>query len=183
MELSTLDIFGLVANVAEITALILVLITIYLVSQEIKETRRIFSANAHSQIGISGAEFLASIYKDSELQLVWNKGLTDASLLNEAETARFYMVLLSYWTLLANGFYLAQVDQNIVARIEGMLDFMVVRKPVRDWWQAGGYNPSPEFKNYVDERIEYLTKAGVIIDAPSTVEAAPSATQPETQGA
>ncbi|MFT5572449.1 MAG: hypothetical protein ACI9FR_001372 [Cryomorphaceae bacterium] len=162
MELTTLDYFGLVANVAEISALILVLITIYFVSQEIKETRRIFTANAHSQIGISGSEFLATIYTNAELQLVWSKGLKDASLLTEAETARFYMVLLSYWTLLANGFYLAQVDDSIVARIEGMLDLMVSRKSVRDWWHAGNYNPSPEFGAYVDARIQHLIKSGVI---------------------
>ena len=162
MELTTLDYFGLVANVAEIGALVLVLITIYYVSHEIKETRRIFTANAHSQIGISGSEFLATIYTNAELQLVWSKGLTDASLLTDAETARFYMVLLSYWTLLANGFYLAQVDDSIVARIEGMLDLMISRKSVRDWWHAGNYNPSPEFRVYVDARIHYLIKSGVI---------------------
>lgn len=162
MGLSALDYFGLVANIAEISALVLVLITIYLVSQEIKETRRIFTANAHSQIGISGSEFLATIYTDPELQAIWNKGLTDASLLNEPETARFYMVLLSYWTLLANGFYLAQVDDSIVARIEGMLDLMISRKSVRDWWHAGNYNPSPEFRAYVDARIQYLIETGVI---------------------
>ena len=163
MEFTTLDYVGLVANIAEIGALILVLITIWLVSQEIKETRRIFTANAHSQIGISGSEFLASIYTDAELQELWSKGLTDVSLLNDQETGRFYMVLLSYFTLLANGFYLAQVDDTIVSRIEGMLDLMIGRKPVRDWWQAGAYNPSPEFKAYVNQRIDYLTKTGVIV--------------------
>lgn len=162
MEFTTLDYIGLVANIAEIGALVLVLITIWFISQEIKETRKIFTANAHSQIGISGSEFLATIYTDAELQAVWSKGLTDVSLLDDAETARFNMVLLSYWTLLANGFYLAQVDDSIVARIEGMLDFMIIRKSVRDWWEGGNYNPSPEFRAYVDARIVELTKQGVI---------------------
>ena len=170
MEPTTLDYFSLFANIAEISALVLVLITIYLVSHEIRETRRIFTANAHSQIGISGAEFLASIYSDAELQMIWSKGLTDASTLNEVETARFYMLLLSYWTLLANGFYLAQVDDNIVARIEGMLDLMVTRKSVRDWWQAGNYTPSPEFADYVNERINVLAAAGKLQDGPAADE-------------
>ncbi|NND81582.1 MAG: hypothetical protein HKN50_04065 [Gammaproteobacteria bacterium] len=161
-QLTALDYFSLFANIAEISALILVLVTIYLVSQEIRETRRIFSANAQTQIGISASEFLASIYSDAELQILWSKGLRDINLLNEVERSRFYLILLSYWTLLANGFYMAQVDPKLVARIEGMLDLMIHRESVRQWWRSGAYNPSPEFKDYVNARIAMLQEAGKI---------------------
>jgi hypothetical protein len=162
MEFSTVDYISLISNIAEITALILVLATIYLISKEIKETRRIYTANAHSQIGISAAAFTESIYRDEKLLSVWLRGLTDSKHLNELETARFYMLLLSYWTLLANGYYLSKVDPTIVSRIEGMLDIMVIRKSVRDWWEEENYNPSPEFKSYVDTRIQQLKDNGLI---------------------
>ena len=164
MDFTATQYISLIANVAEITALVLVLATVYLISQEIKETRRIYTANAHSQIGNAGAIFLESIYRDAEIQLIWMKGLTNSKLLNEIETQRFYLLLLSYFTLLANGFYLSQVDSNIESRIEGMLDLMVSRPAVRDWWLEGNYNPSPDFKAYVDTRIEFLTKTGAIKD-------------------
>lgn len=162
MELSTIDYISLISNLAEITALVLVLATIYLISKEIKETRRIYTANAHSQIGISAAAFTESIYRDEKLLAVWLRGLSDSSQLNELETARFYMLLLSYWTLLANGYYLSKVDPHIVSRIEGMLDIMIIRKSVRDWWDEENYNPSPEFKFYVDQRIQQLKDGGHI---------------------
>ena len=164
MNETTLDYLSLFANIAEISALILVLITVYLVSKEIRETRRIYTANAHSQIGVSASEFLANIYRDSELTIIWSKGLTDVESLNEVERARFYLILLSYWTLAANGFYMAQVDPHIVARIEGMLDLMVTRKSVRDWWHSGSYNPSPEFRTYVNDRIDLLASMGKLED-------------------
>lgn len=162
MDYSTAQYISLFANIAEITALILVLATVYLISQEIKETRRIYTANAQTQIGIHGVTFLESIYRDPEVQDVWIKGITDSSLLNENETARFHMLLLAYFTLMANGFYLSQVDHNIESRIEGTLDGMLSRPDVLDWWLEGNYNPSPDFKTYVDQRIEFLKKAGVI---------------------
>jgi hypothetical protein len=161
MEYTSAQYISLFANIAEITALILVLATVYLISQEIKETRRIYTANAQTQIGIHGVTFLESIYRDPEVQSIWNRGITDISLLDETETNRLHMLLLAYFTLMANGFYLSQVDPNIEDRIEGTLDGMLSRRDVLNWWLDGNYNPSPDFKRYVDKRIEFLRNAGV----------------------
>ncbi|MFT5654886.1 MAG: hypothetical protein ACI9XU_000600 [Arenicella sp.] len=162
MEYTSAQYISLLANIAEITALVLVLATVYLISQEIKETRRIYTANAQTQIGIHGVTFLESIYRDPEVQEIWIKGITDSSVLNESETVRLHLMLVAYFTLMANGFYLSQVDHHIEDRIEGTLDGMLIRPDVLNWWLEGNYNPSPDFKGYVDKRIEFLKKSGAI---------------------
>ena len=131
---------------------------------EVRETTRIYTANAHTDIGTAAAEFMQGIYSDHELFIIWSTGLRDLSSLNEEQQGRFYLVLLSYWTLLANGYYMARVDPTITNRIEGMLDIMIERAPVRAWWRSGAYNPSPDFRDYVDARIEYLKAIGQITD-------------------
>jgi hypothetical protein len=113
---------SLLANIAEITALVLVLAMAYLINQEIKETRGICPANVQTQIGIPGVTFLESIYRDPEVQEIWIKGITDSSVLNESETDRLHLMLAAYFTLMANGFYRSQVDHHIEGRIEGTLD-------------------------------------------------------------
>jgi hypothetical protein len=136
---------------------------VYLISQEIKETRRIYTANAHTQIGIHAVSFTESIYRDPEIQSIWNRGITDSSLLNEIEDNRFHMMILSYFTLMANGFYLSQVDHHIESRIEGTLDGILSRPAVFEWsLEDGNYNWSPDFEAYVAQRLQVLKKTGVI---------------------
>ena len=152
-------------NITEIAATIGVIITMIYVVIEVRETTRIYTANAHTDIGTAGAEFLASIYADKELVTVWVGGLNNPAELTEEQRSRFWLVLLAYWTLLANGYYMARVDPTITSRIEGMLDLMIVRAPVRQWWESGAYNSSPDFREYVDSRINYLKQSGQIIEA------------------
>jgi hypothetical protein len=140
-------------------AICVVISLVYLTFELRRNTTAQHDANFSSSVQLS-KDFLETLLADSELALVWEKGVAGQEL-SDAERARFNIAMWSCSRSMQFIYYMAAHGKFPHEEWDGYRESalnMYEGEGSRKWWAEQKWRFSKNFRRFVDQHLEKLDK-------------------------
>jgi hypothetical protein len=130
-----------------------VVITLAYLAVQIRHSSKVAALSAGHSISIGITEFFERIALDPQLQSLWMRALDSPDTLDEAERARFGLLILGLFGRFLNAHRHGELDPQIAVQYDAMARHYLGLTAVASWWASSAqamHQITPDLARYID---------------------------------
>jgi len=145
-----------ITAIAELVGAVAVVVSLVYLAVQIRQSGKIGRLAAHQGVSDSISAAVEPFYSDDEMSRIWNLAATDPERLSPAEQERFGIALYLIFGKFYNAYLLAEIDPVLSQRYIQLMDRLLVRRGVQQWWGRQRVHFDPEYAAVVQARLDAI---------------------------
>ena len=145
-------------SIGEFVAAIATLVTLIYLATQIRHntaTARASTLQSAVQFTVSMSE---SIYRDAEINDLFDRGSADMASLSDSERSRFHLILIAFFRMSQNShhqFVEGFIDEPTFTGMATSIFAFIDRPGAREWWQANEERFDPGFRTFINKGLKF----------------------------